>query len=821
MKNDPYVFITHSSQDEVIADQIRAYLESHDIACWIAPRDIPVGEEWAKGILNGINNASGMLLVFSSHSNNSPQVRREIERAIHNGIPIFPIRIEDVKPSDAMEYYISSHHWMDAFEGELEQRLAKLVETIAARLCVPETGLSPHDDTGRKNAPSGEPDESMSPMVRKAATRKQTQAYKRIVHWKIVLPVLAILSATVCVLFCPSSTMPLSGVDAEYGSEIEPFTKVFSEAGAILDCQSMEQTLDGGFLLSGQREPADTTETWIEHWVMKLDDEGNIEWELSIQDSLPYDAPPTGAHAVEMQDSTIAFVHTLPLRDSLMSAQDMDIHSLFNPLISYTTDEYDNDGIGFRVVHVTSSGELLSSTDLRWPKGRWEVCWLRSVYRGNNDNIYVAVGCEAGYPHLSTVLFMFPDISTINMSQLNQYSLANNWMRVIYSNGYIYYCAWDYYIYPSVMYQAYVDSVVGYKRSLNLCNVFLLESPSNDSTITPISGLCPHTVRDSYIYNVNRVWIVGGGSYFVISKSDAHGHLEWYREIAEYPNSAISDIAVDESQMVVFAGSAYDSSAVRRPFIGMLNRDGDMEWYRLLPFEGRATLVTALNAGSLVFCVDRIQDYLILRTDSAGNCAPSMESMPMAGYSEDWSSDEIGTEWRNIRWGTELVEMNERDMVLKVYSGSLLLDRTFNLRPGMDVRIDILVRNALRDTSSCELVIVFPEDTAAETASIPCSSLKWNFGETDDQEYSDRSILTSTLGHDATEMPDSLAARIGEWNSFRILYDSTSVGYYINGQCVSSDHLPDSVMGHEVQLGINVQSSLVPLYIDSIGVEYK
>ena len=90
-KAEPYVFITHSSKDKKTAIRIRDYLEKNGIICWMAPRDIPVGAEWAKGILEGINNASAMLLVFSSNSNDSPQVRREIERAIHNNIPIFPV----------------------------------------------------------------------------------------------------------------------------------------------------------------------------------------------------------------------------------------------------------------------------------------------------------------------------------------------------------------------------------------------------------------------------------------------------------------------------------------------------------------------------------------------------------------------------------------------------------------------------------------------------------------------------------------------------------------------------------------------------------
>ena len=40
-----------------------------------------------------------MVLVFSASSNQSPQVRREVERAVHKQVNILPFRIEDLMPS--------------------------------------------------------------------------------------------------------------------------------------------------------------------------------------------------------------------------------------------------------------------------------------------------------------------------------------------------------------------------------------------------------------------------------------------------------------------------------------------------------------------------------------------------------------------------------------------------------------------------------------------------------------------------------------------------------------------------------------------------
>ncbi len=70
------------------------------------------------------------MLVFSSNSNNPPQVMREVERAASKGIAILPLRIEDVAPSKSMEYFISRTHWLDALTPPLEKHLQQLADTV-------------------------------------------------------------------------------------------------------------------------------------------------------------------------------------------------------------------------------------------------------------------------------------------------------------------------------------------------------------------------------------------------------------------------------------------------------------------------------------------------------------------------------------------------------------------------------------------------------------------------------------------------------------------------------------------------------------------
>jgi hypothetical protein len=75
-----------------------------------------------------------MVLIFSSSANDSPQVRREIERAASKGVAIMPVRIEKVVPTKSMEYFLGDIHWLDAMTPPIENHLQQLAVSIKALL---------------------------------------------------------------------------------------------------------------------------------------------------------------------------------------------------------------------------------------------------------------------------------------------------------------------------------------------------------------------------------------------------------------------------------------------------------------------------------------------------------------------------------------------------------------------------------------------------------------------------------------------------------------------------------------------------------------
>ena len=128
------VFLSYSSQDKPVADAICAHLEARSVRCWIAPRDILPGTNYPRAIVDAIDGSRIMVLVFSSRSNHSHHVVRELSHAVSRGVIIVPFRIEDVQPSRDMEYLIGVPHWLDAMTTPLEQHIGRLGETVATLL---------------------------------------------------------------------------------------------------------------------------------------------------------------------------------------------------------------------------------------------------------------------------------------------------------------------------------------------------------------------------------------------------------------------------------------------------------------------------------------------------------------------------------------------------------------------------------------------------------------------------------------------------------------------------------------------------------------
>lgn len=131
MKYD--VFISYSTKDKAIADDVCSALENSGIKCWIAPRNIQPGTPYARAIINGIASAKIFLVVLTPDSNDSEHVINEVHTAFKEKKTIIPFFAEKVALNPELNYYLSRKQWLIAYP-DYKLQLDKLVVAIADNL---------------------------------------------------------------------------------------------------------------------------------------------------------------------------------------------------------------------------------------------------------------------------------------------------------------------------------------------------------------------------------------------------------------------------------------------------------------------------------------------------------------------------------------------------------------------------------------------------------------------------------------------------------------------------------------------------------------
>lgn len=124
------LFVSYATPNRPIAEYVVERIEKRGKKCFIAPRDIRLGFDYATEIVNGISNSCAVLLVFSSQSDKSAYVLREVNSAVSRNKTIIPLRIENFVPSEAMEFYLGPTHWLDAFPHILDTHLDNILAIL-------------------------------------------------------------------------------------------------------------------------------------------------------------------------------------------------------------------------------------------------------------------------------------------------------------------------------------------------------------------------------------------------------------------------------------------------------------------------------------------------------------------------------------------------------------------------------------------------------------------------------------------------------------------------------------------------------------------
>jgi TolB-like protein/Tfp pilus assembly protein PilF len=124
------VFVSYASQDAAVAESIVESLEIHGLKCWIAPRDVKPGAQYADAIVRAINEAKAVVLVLSAGAMESSHVAREVERAASKRKQIIAFRVDPATLIPALEYFLSESQWIDVPRLGMPEALAKLEDAV-------------------------------------------------------------------------------------------------------------------------------------------------------------------------------------------------------------------------------------------------------------------------------------------------------------------------------------------------------------------------------------------------------------------------------------------------------------------------------------------------------------------------------------------------------------------------------------------------------------------------------------------------------------------------------------------------------------------
>jgi hypothetical protein len=123
-----------NNRDFQVAEKICNALGAKSVRCWMAPRDIKGGDDWTEEIPRAVKESRLVVLVFSSNSNQSNGVKDEINLARDKKIRIIPFRIENVPATGVLEFVILRYQCIDAFQGQLQDSIDKLVKDVQRHL---------------------------------------------------------------------------------------------------------------------------------------------------------------------------------------------------------------------------------------------------------------------------------------------------------------------------------------------------------------------------------------------------------------------------------------------------------------------------------------------------------------------------------------------------------------------------------------------------------------------------------------------------------------------------------------------------------------
>ncbi|MFT8420707.1 MAG: toll/interleukin-1 receptor domain-containing protein, partial [Gluconacetobacter sp.] len=127
------IFISYSSKDAEFVTKMVRDIEKNGVRCWMSARDIEPGADYQGAIVDAMERAAAVLLVFSSNANASKEIVKELALASQKGRTVIPARVEDILPKGAFEYQITNAQFIDLFR-DYNDAIIRLSRSLQAQI---------------------------------------------------------------------------------------------------------------------------------------------------------------------------------------------------------------------------------------------------------------------------------------------------------------------------------------------------------------------------------------------------------------------------------------------------------------------------------------------------------------------------------------------------------------------------------------------------------------------------------------------------------------------------------------------------------------
>jgi hypothetical protein len=126
------VFLSYARTDSAVAREVAEALIDAGHQTWVDTEELRGGEDWQDVIVDRLTATDVVVVLISSASINSNNVRAEVRLAAQAAKTLIPVKIEETKIDGSLAYQLGGLHHIDLF-ADREAGLNQLVKSVNPR----------------------------------------------------------------------------------------------------------------------------------------------------------------------------------------------------------------------------------------------------------------------------------------------------------------------------------------------------------------------------------------------------------------------------------------------------------------------------------------------------------------------------------------------------------------------------------------------------------------------------------------------------------------------------------------------------------------